>query len=410
MRITYIHQYYSNRNMAGGTRSFEMAKRLVEMGHQVHMITSDRCARRVKRHWSLTEDSGIAVHWFPVPYANEMSYRKRVKAFLDFAYQAAIESRSIDSDVIFATSTPLTIAIPAIYASLRLKVPMVFEVRDLWPEGPIALGIVKNPLLIKLSQWLEQIAYHSSCRVVALSPGMKQAIIETGFPAELVTVIPNACDFELFESGNAEACEIRNSHKWLQDRPLVIYAGTIGFVNHLSYMVNVAKQTLSLNPEIRFLVLGSGKEEVYIRRLALELGILDKNFFMLPSVPKKKVPAWLAAADIATSFVINNEVTWKNSANKFFDALAAGKPIAINYGGWQAELIETYDAGLLLDPQDIPLAANHLAARINDKAWLTETGLRCKRLGKEMFDRDKLARELERVLLETAEASHAKGS
>ena len=146
MRIVYLHQYFVTPAMSGGTRSYEMARRLVERGHEVHMITSDQSAPVGAPCWRESMESGIHVHWTPVEYHNRMSYTRRVMAFIHFAWRAGRKAVTLHGDVIFASSTPLTIALPAVYAARRSRRPMVFEVRDLWPAVPIAMGIIRNPL------------------------------------------------------------------------------------------------------------------------------------------------------------------------------------------------------------------------------------------------------------------------
>src|SRR5690625_3260213 len=155
MKIIYLHQYFNTPEMSGGTRSYEMARRLVTAGHEVHMITSWRDPDRADENWFETVEAGVNVHWLPVPYSNHMSYGERIKAFSRFAHQAGTKAKELQGDVIFATSTPLTIAIPAISASKKHKVPMVFEVRDLWPELPIAIGALNNPILKWAAKRLE---------------------------------------------------------------------------------------------------------------------------------------------------------------------------------------------------------------------------------------------------------------
>lgn len=399
MEIIYLHQYFNTLDMSGSTRSFEMARRLVRNGHIVHVITSDRMGNKCKSSkWIDTEESGIQVHWYPVPYSNSMKYGDRIKAFIKFSYVAAKKAAAIGGDIVFATSTPLTIAIPATYAAKRRKLPMVFEVRDLWPEAPIAVGALKNPLLKMIARHLEQFAYRNANHIVALSPGMKEGIINAGYPEGNITVIPNCCDLDLFNVNAKQAEDLRAKHEWLRNRPLIIYAGAIGFVNGVDYFARLAAATYSLDEGIRFLVIGTGSEENSVRQLAENLGILEKNFFMMPQVPKYIVPVWLAAADIATSLFINIPVAWTNSANKFFDALAAGKPIAINYGGWQADLICEAGAGLILHPSNVQRSAKLLIDSINNRIWLSSAGRASKKLAEEYFDRDKLAREFEKVL------------
>jgi glycosyltransferase involved in cell wall biosynthesis len=222
MRIVYLHQYFVTPQMAGGSRSYEMARRLVVAGHEVHMVTSDRDAADAKVPWRHSVEAGIHVHWTPIAYDNRMSYGARMRAFLRFAWRAARKAVALRGDVVFATSTPLTIAIPAVYAARRLRVPMVFEVRDLWPEVPIAIGAIRSPAAIWAARWLERLAYRNASRVVALAPGMRDSVVATGYPRERVAVIPNGCDFDLFADPDA-GVRLREHFSWLGSRPLLVF-------------------------------------------------------------------------------------------------------------------------------------------------------------------------------------------
>lgn len=387
--------------MIGGTRSYEMGRRLVAYGHQVHMITSYR-KEDYNRHrkWFQTDEDGIQVHWLPVLYSNKMNYKERIAAFLKFAWKAAVKAASINCDIIFATSTPLTIALPAVYASKKQKVPMVFEVRDLWPELPIAIGAIKNPLLVKCAKLLEQFAYNNSNYVITLSPGMKNGIMKTGYPEYKLGVIPNCCDLDLFDISLEFGISLRQKFDWLKDRPLVLYAGTIGKINGVEYLARLAREVWKLDSEVRFLVIGDGKEKEKLTNEAKNCGVLNKNFFMLPEVTKKEMAKWLSAATISTSLFVVLEEMWSNSANKFFDALAAGRPVAINYAGWQAELIIKTGSGIILDPNDINDAANVLVEKIRDFEWLANARKAAKQLAVNCFSRDKMGKKLEEILIE----------
>ena len=398
MRILYLHQYFNTPHMSGGTRSYEMARRLVAWGHQVHMITSWRDPDSRRQAWFETNEGGIHVHWLPVPYSNEMAYRERVLAFLKFAISAACKAAALPADIIFATSTPLTIALPAVYAARRQNIPMVFEVRDLWPEIPIAVGALRGAPTIWGARWLERWAYFHSAQIVALSPEMKCGVVKTGYPNEKVYVIPNSADLEFFNVSPIVGQEFRRRYEWLQNRPLVVYTGTLGKINGVDYLARLAAVVRSLMPEARFLTVGGGKEKEKVRQTALELNILGHNFFMLDALPKNEIPAVLAAADIATSTVIHLQALWANSANKFFDALASGTPIAINYGGWQAELLEQTGAGLVLDALNVERAASTLVCALQDASWRAHAGKAARALAEERFSRDKLAQQLESVL------------
>ncbi|NCC35959.1 MAG: glycosyltransferase WbuB, partial [Chloroflexia bacterium] len=365
MKLLYLHQYFNTPQMSGSTRSYEMARRLVAAGHEVHIVTSDR-SPHPSSDWYVTREAGIVVHWLPVPYANTMSYRERVDAFVRFAWRAAQRAATLPADVVFATSTPLTIALPAVYAARRQNIPMVFEVRDLWPELPIAIGALKGAAVLP-ALWLERFAYHQASQLVALSPGMRDGILRQGVAPERVHVIPNSADIALFATPEEAGHAFRSRYQWLQDRPLIVYTGTLGRINGVAYLAEIAGWMAQRAPEVRFLVVGAGYEEEAVTARARELGVLDTSFFMLPGVPKNEIPAILSAATVAMSLFIDLPAMWSNSANKFFDALAAGRPVAINYRGWQADLLEQTGAGIVLPPNDAALAVQQLWALLQAK-------------------------------------------
>lgn len=397
MRIVYLHQYFLTPEMPGGTRSYEMARRLVAAGHEVHMITSDQRPSSGGA-WRETDEAGIRVHWARVPYDNKMSFGRRLVAFARFAWMASRRAAALRGDVIFATSTPLTIAIPALVASSIRRVPFVFEVRDLWPDVPIALGAIRNPVAVRLARWLEALAYRRASHVVALAPGMRDDIIAKGIPAAKVSVIPNGCDLDVFGQGG-DARAVRDTHSWLGERRLVLFAGTIGLVNGVAYLVDVAREVKALDAGIRFALLGAGRERESVRDLAERAGVLGVNLFMHDPVPKRRLADWLAAADMAVALFTGPRVVWKDAVqNKFFDALAAGKPIANNFDGWQSRIAAEAGVGLILDPKDAGAAARQLVHALNDAKWLAEVPARARRLAEGEFSRDRLAAQLGQIL------------
>ena len=404
MKIIYLHQYFNTPEMSGGTRSYEMARRLVAAGHEVHMITSSR--GKNSHHasgWVEEIIDGIHVHWLAVPYSNNMDFKTRILAFLKFAVASGAKAYRVGGDVIFATSTPLTIALPAVYAARRLKKPMVFEVRDLWPELPIAVGALKNPFLKKAAKWLERFAYKNAEHVVALSSGMKQGVVKSGYPSEKVHVIPNSCDIDFFQVPENKGRNFLNNHPELQGGPLVLYAGVLGFINGVGYLVDIASAMVQIDPAVRFLIVGDGKEQNQIREKAANAGVLGKNLWMVPPVPKSEMPNLLSASTMATSLVINLPQLWNNSANKFFDALAAGRPIMINHEGWQADLIREAGVGLVVPPDDPKIAADMLHDFLQDRKRLEKAGKATAMLADRMFNVDRLAMQLNAVIEEAAE-------
>ncbi|MBL1135686.1 MAG: glycosyltransferase family 4 protein [Chloroflexi bacterium] len=344
---------------------------------------------------------GLRVLSLNIPYSQHMSYLRRILSFIRFMILATwVSLRQGRADVIFATSTPLTIGIPAMITSWIKRRPFVFEVRDLWPEVPIELGILRGWLPVTVARNLERIIYRNAQHIIALSPGIREAIIRTGVAPEKVKVIPNACDNDLFDVSLHVGEVFRAQHPEIgSNRPLVVYTGAFGVVNHLEYLIRLAHHVCTLDDQIAFLLLGTGSRIEELRSLAEELQVLGRNLWIMDAIPRKEMPAVLSTATLATSIFLANPVIWSNSANKFFDALAAGKPIAINYEGWQAALLRETGAGLVLDAQDIPEAANQLVQALHDPVWLQRASQKARQLAHEQFSRDHLVHALEAELL-----------
>lgn len=398
MKIAYLYQYFNTPAMPGGSRAYEAATRLAARGHEVHVVTSIR-ESAPGRGWYVTEEQGVTVHWYPVRYANDMSLLERTRAFAAFALRSTPRAISLAPDLVFATSTPLTIAIPGIATSRWHGVPLVFEVRDLWPAVPIAMGALRNPLTRASALALEWLAYHASKRVIALSPGMAEGVVQRGYPAERVTVIPNGCDLERFDPSPAAAAAFRAAHPELGDGPIVLYAGTIGRVNGVEYLAQLAAAVRDRVPNARFVVLGQGSEEHAVRALAERLGVLGREFIMYPRVAKRDVVAAYAAAAVVVSVVADVPELEMNSANKFFDGLAAGRPVAVNHGGWQSDLLWGSGAGFELS-RDVDAASATLVDWLTSSRRLAAAGQAARRLAEERFARDDLIERLEHVLLE----------
>lgn len=403
MHILYLHQYFVPPDGSGGTRSYEFARRFVKDGHKVTIITTNAF---MPKHFIIaghgdTELDGITIKVLDIPYSNKYHFAKRMLAFIRYICQTVIASlRMKDVDVVFATSTPLTIAIPAIAAKAWHNCAMIFEVRDLWPELPVAIGAIRNPVLIRAAGWLEKLAYRWSDYIIALSPGMKEGIVKQGYPHDRIAVIPNSADIELFRISEEAGTQFRSSLPNIHDEPLIIYAGTLGLINGADYLVEIAAAMARIDPTIRFLIVGDGRQREMIIKKAKELQVLDSTLWILPPLLKKDMPKLLSACTVATSLFVDLPEMWNNSANKFFDALAAGKPVMINHRGWQADLLNKSGAGLVVPPNDPKKAAKLLHDFINDKDKVQKARQASRYLAENDFNRDKLFEQLLAVFLE----------
>lgn len=395
MRIVYLHQYFNTPQMVGGTRSFEMARRLVAKGHEVHMVTSWR-DQSERDDWYTEVIEGINVHWLPVGYSNKMGFIDRLRAFFKFAFRSALRAATLKADVVFATSTPLTIALPGVFAAKRMRVPLVFEVRDLWPEVPIALGVLKNFFLKKAAIWLEKFAYRNSSRIVALAPGMADSIANLGFAARRISIIPNGCDLNLFA--------IKGDGPIPPER-IVLYIGTIGPANGVEYIPRLAAVIRQRHPNdsVRFIIIGEGKNLDQVKALSVDLGLYESQIAFLGALPKKDIPEWLGKCRMTIMTYDGPEILYRDSvSNKFFDSLAAGRPVVANFAGFSTLVAQGAGAGAMLSRDNLDLAADTLVRIINDEEFLENGRKACHVLAKETFDRDRLAGMLETVLDQAA--------
>ncbi|WP_143959317.1 glycosyltransferase family 4 protein [Litoribacter populi] len=360
MRVIYIHQYFVTPQEGGAVRSYYLAKGMVEDGIEVDLITAHN-----KDYYDLKIIDGIRVHYLPVFYYNHYGFGRRIRAFIRFVRKAKTLIQKLPRpDLMYITSTPLTTGLIGIWAKMKYALPYVFEVRDLWPEAPIQMGVVRNPLMIKFLYKLEKSIYRHALKVVALSPGIKHYIEKSSHETK-VYLIPNFADIDFFEP-------YQNSNVKSM-RPLTIsYAGAIGRVNALHEFVNMAAQAQYHQKNWHFNIMGSGADVPRLQRLAEEKGL--RNLSFLPFGNKEAVRDLMERSDVMYISFAHHPVLRTNSPNKFFDALAMGKPLIINHEGWVEELIHNHKLGVLFDAQE------------PEKSWsLLET-----------FMEDKEARELAR--------------
>src|SRR3954470_17630772 len=395
MRILYLHQFFMTRAGVGGTRSYEFARRFVARGHEVSMVTAAFSADDRRR-----DVDGIDVIPVHAAYADyvrtgtAMSYPRRVLGFGRFAAAAtATVLRQPRPDVIYATSPPLTMALPAMAASKRLRAPLVFEVRDLWPEAPIQMGALSNPLAQRAARSLERLVYRTASEVIALSPGMRDGVIAAGKDPEHVTLVPNASDLELF-SPEVDGSPARE-RLGLGERFVCSYFGTMGEANDLTPVIEAAALMRERGEDgVAFVLHGQGKLRETLEQLARSRGA-DNVIFSDPIPDKHSVAELAAASDACMTIYKDVPILATCSPNKLFDTFAAGRAAIVNTEGWLRSLVEDNDAGLYVNPRDPAGIAARVAELRDDPARVRRYGQNARRLAEREFDRDMLA---ERVL------------
>ena len=311
-----------------------------------------------------------------------MGFFRRIVSFCKFFINVSIKQFSFDYDLMLSSSTPLTNGFPALVANTFRKKPYVFEVRDVWPGVPIAMGYFKNKIAQKLLYAFEKRIYRKASYIVPLSTGM-DANIKERYPNDKSVVIPNISELNRF-SNIEKTVDI----DFPEGKKIVLYAGTFGNVNGLSYVNKLAKETLELDPDLWYYLIGFGKEKEDNIQEAKDLGVLNKNVFIFDPVMKNDLPYVYNKCTVGSSYVIDIPALWDNSANKFFDTLAAKKPIVINHQGWQADTIKDYNIGYVLPPVVSQEIAKEFVAYMNNSDLLKQQGENSYKLAEKEYSLD----------------------
>lgn len=396
MRLLYFHQHFSTREGSTGTRSYEFARRLVARGHQITMVCGSAATGKTGLSGPFVSGirrgrvDGIDVIEVEVPYSNRLGFVRRATAFLSFAFRSMRIALSEPCDLVFATSTPLTAAIPGIAAAWLRRRRFVFEVRDLWPELPKAMGVITNPIVLGAMSALEWLAYRSATACVALSPGIAEGIRRRSKPSTPVHVIPNGCDNDLF--GAATAGLWRPAQVATTDL-LAIFPGAHGIANGLDAVLDAAKVLLKRGrTDIKILLVGDGMMKLHLVERARDEGI--SNVVFLDPVTKTRLASLLHAADLGLMTLQNVPEFYRGtSPNKFFDFIAAGKPVINNYPGWLADMISSRRCGLVVPPDDAEAFAGALEYACAHREEVLRMGRAARQLAREEFDRDLLANQ-----------------
>jgi len=389
MHILLIHQAFAALDEPGGTRHHELARHLARQGHQVTIIASPvsyLTGVSEKNNLRKKKDNlGVTIiRSYTLP-ALHRSFIWRVFSFFSFMISSFINGLFVRKvDLIWGTTPPIFQG-PTAWLLARLKgVPFLLEVRDLWPAFAIAVGVLQNKLLIRLSRWLEGFLYRHADHVIVNSPGFIDHVNSRG--AENISLIPNGSDPDMFNP-NSDGKSFREKHG-LEDKFIVLYAGAHGMSNDLEVVLRAAAH-LKNNENIQIVLLGSGKEKAKLQSLAKEMALSNVHF--LPPVPKLEMPEALAAADACLAILKPIEMYKTTYPNKVFDYMAAGRPVILAIDGVVREVVDSANAGVYVPPGD-PKA---LSAAIKDLASHTS---KCERLGKngrkaiiENFSREELA-------------------
>jgi glycosyltransferase involved in cell wall biosynthesis len=378
VHILLIHQAFASLDEAGGTRHAELANFLAEAGHRVTIIACPvnyltGQSARPKMKWSESQElrPGVTVVRTYTYAALHRSFFHRVLAFFSFMVSSFVVGLSIRSvDLVWGTSPPIFQGVTA-WLLARLKgAPFLFEVRDLWPAFAVAAGVLRSPLLIKASLWLEKTLYWHADRLVVNSPGFIDHVWQRG--ARWVELIPNGADAGMFNPED-KGLDFRDRHN-LGNAFVALYAGAHGMSNDLDVLLESAR-LLKDQAEIKLVLVGDGKEKKNLQAKAAQMQLT--NLIFLPSIPKKEMAQALAAADACIAILKPLEMYKTTYPNKVFDYMAAGRPVLLLIDGVIRQVVEAGRAGVFIPPGDaqgLAQAICHLRANPKEGCQMGQNG------------------------------------
>lgn len=404
MRVLYLSQYFPPEVGATQTRAYEMAQGLVRAGHRVTMIAevpnhpSGIIPPAYQGKWyERTDLEGIEVIRVWVKASPLKTFRTRMAFYLSYMMMAALAGLFLARgkyEVIYATSPPLFVGGAALIISYLRRIPLVFEVRDLWPESAVALGELNNPGAIALAGWLEKRCYQRAKQIVVVTKGIYQRLFERGYPSQKLSLIRNGANVELFQF-QPEAGQALRDRLGLQDKFVVIYAGIHGIAQGLEFVIEAAKR-LTAYPEIHFLFVGEGPLKPQIVALAEAYQLTNITFH--PEVPRDQMPPFLSAANVAL-VPLRRLVLFQGALpSKMFEAWACQCPSLVMINGEAREIVTETEAGLYIEPEEVKALSEAIICLKDKPTLCSRMGLKGQQAVIAHYSRQALAQQLVTIL------------
>jgi glycosyltransferase involved in cell wall biosynthesis len=393
MKILLLNQAFVSPEEPGHTRHFEMAKFLQARGHELVIVASDlnyqTGQRTVTRRGVFAEQviDGVRVLRAYIYPALHRSYVWRTVSFLSFMLSSVWTALQVkDVDLVMGTTPPIFQAVSAWFVAWIRRKPFLLEVRDLWPEFGVSMGVLKNPIIIAVARWLEKFLYARATHILVNSPAYREYIITKGVPENKVTYIAYGTDVDMFNP-QIDGSSIR-AELGLQNKFVVLYAGALGQANDIDTILRAAER-LNNEDKICFVLFGDGKERTRLQSEAEQMKLSDVVFAGVR--PKKEMPCVVASADVCLAILQDIPMFRTTYPNKVFDYMAAGRATVLVIDGVSRTLIESSNGGVFVPPGNDEQLANTILELSKDSKRVQQMGQNARLyLVKHLDRRDKL--------------------
>ena len=405
MRVAILYQYYQDHGAPGHSLTYELSHDLARRGHDVHVIAGETGYMAVekpilpwyRRLLRRETDGSVTVTRALTLSGLHSSYTARLLAFLSYSVLGPLALLIAPRpDVVLASSPPIFPVFTAWIACVLRRIPLVVEIRDLWPASAVQMDIVRNKLLIGVMSFMERVLYDRARHIIALTEGIRDDIVARGWGIDKITVITCGIDLDRMHPQPDAAARLRNDKGW-GDQFIVLYFGAIGEANNMPVILRAAER-LKADRNIQFAIVGDGMKRAETIRKVEENGL--SNVTVLPAVPKSAAADYISAADLCLVTLRDVPLFKGAIPTKLIDYMACAKPVLCGVRGEARKILEESGAGSAFDPDDDErLAELVLKAAANPKALQRKKGERGLRYVRAHFSLPALQAKTEAILL-----------
>jgi glycosyltransferase involved in cell wall biosynthesis len=354
--ILYMSHYFPPEVNAPAIRVSELTRSWVAAGHEVTVLTgfpnhpTGVIPQEYRGKLLMTEElDGVNVIRTYMYAARNEGILKRILNYLSFMFSSLLLGlpKLGKVDVVIGTSPQIFVAVAAYIIAIVKRAPFVFEVRDVWPEEIVAVGAIRNKMIIRLLEAMEMFLYRRATLIVAVAKGTVEILTSRGVPRYKIVLMPNGVNIEDF-TAELDTGAVRRRHD-LNGEFVVSYIGTHGMAHRLQTVLSAA-QRLRGEKDIRFLMVGDGAEKADLERLAHDLGL--DNITFLPQMPHAEAVKYYRISDVCLVPLRRAKLFTRNIPSKIYEIMASARPVLVGAEGESRELVTGANAGLWYEPED----------------------------------------------------------
>jgi len=401
VHILFLSHYFPPEVNAPASRTFEHSRQWVRDGHRVTVVTCAPNHPRGKVYpgyrntlYAREEKDGITIIRVWTYVTPNEGFLKRTLNYISYMMAAIVAAPFLPkTDIVISTSPQFFNGLAGYVVSRMKRAPWVLEIRDLWPESILAVGAIKNPLIIELLEWLELFAYRQADRIVPVTDAFQRHIEGKGIAGEKITIIKNGADLTLYKPVAGK--NLLAESLGVQGKFVAAYLGTHGMAHQLETVLYAAKR-LREHPDIVLILAGDGAERQRLAELREKLGV--NNVLMLDQQPKEQMPWLWGLADVSLILLKKSDLFKTVIPSKIFESMAMEKPIILGVEGESAELLRAAGAGFCIEPENDRELAARLIELYADKVLCQKFGRNGRTHVQNYYDRVKLAKRFRDLL------------